>query len=409
MRKLLRFIGIALLLLLVAAGGLAAYVAITGIPKYPPGKIERRVEITPEKVDRGRKIAHLTCVSCHQNPTTLKLTGKKIVDAPREFGAIVSKNITKDPVHGIGAWTDGELIYFLRTGIHRTGQYVPPYMPKFPLLSDDDLESVVAFLRSDDPLMAPETEAPPGATRPSFLTKALSHTVFKPLPYPKDRITMPPPSDRVAYGFYLSSSLGCFACHSADFKTMNELEPEKSKGYFGGGNEMLDQSGETVATANITFDEETGIGRWSEEDFDRAVRTGVRPDRSVLYFPMVPMPELTREDTAALYAYLATVPKLVHAVPRPAPKAVAADASEGKKLYYKYGCPSCHGDHGVGIGDLRKAVEHYPTDAQLVAWIKNPSSFKPGTKMPTWDGVISEADYAPLLAYVKELGTSSSQ
>jgi cytochrome c2 len=407
MRKALRILGIAVLLLIVAVGAFAAYVAITGIPRYPPGKIEARVEITPEKVERGRKFANLSCVSCHQDPTTMRLTGKHVADAPKQFGVVFSKNITQDPVHGIGAWTDGELLYFLRTGIHRTGQYVPPYMPKFPLLSDDDIESIVAFLRSDDPLLAASAQAPPGKTRPSFLTKALSHTVFKPLPYPKDRITMPSPADRVAYGRYLSSSLGCFACHSADFKTVNELEPEKSGGFFGGGNPMLDQSGETVVTPNITFDEETGIGRWSEEDFDRALRTGVGPNRRVLYFPMVPMPDLTREDTAALYAYLATVPKRVHAVPRPAPRAVAADASEGKKLYYKYGCPSCHGDHGVGIGDLRKAVEHYPTDAQLVAWIKNPSSFKPGTKMPTWDGVIAEGDYPPLIAYVKELGRAS--
>jgi mono/diheme cytochrome c family protein len=404
MRKVLRFVGLLLLLLVVAAGAFLAYVAVTGIPKYPTVRIDRRVEITPEKVERGRKLASLTCISCHQDPTTGKLTGKLLVDAPKEFGPIYSKNITHDPAHGIGGWTDGELLYFLRTGVHRTGQYVPPYMPKLPLLSDDDLESIVAFVRSDDPLMAASTADPPGQTRPSFLTKVLSHTVFKPLPYPKERIQAPAAADRVAYGRYLSSAIGCFACHSADFKTMNELEPEKSAGYFGGGNAMLDQSGQTVVTANITFDEATGIGRWSDEDFDRAIRTGVRPDRRVLSFPMVPMPELTREDTAALYAYLATVPKLVHAVARPAPRAVAADSSDGKKLYYKYGCPSCHGDHGVGIGDLRKAAEHYPTDSQLVAWIKNPSSFKPGTKMPTWDGVISETDYPALIAYVKELG-----
>src|SRR5262245_8869481 len=255
MRKVLRFVGILLLLLLVAVGAFLAYVAVTGIPKYPPGRIERKVEITPEKVERGRKWASLTCISCHQNPTTGKPTGKELVDAPRQFGVIFSKNITKDPVHGIGSWTDGELIYFLRTGVHRTGQYVPPYMAKFPHLSDDDIESIVAFLRSDDPLMAPSAEDPPGQTHPSFLTKALSHVVFKPLPYPKERLVQPDPGDRVAYGRYLSSAIGCFACHSEDFKTMNELEPEKSKGFFGGGNAMLDQTGQTVMTANITFDE----------------------------------------------------------------------------------------------------------------------------------------------------------
>jgi mono/diheme cytochrome c family protein len=404
MRKTLRILGLLLLGVIVAAGAFAAYVAATGIPKYPPGRIDRRVEITPEKVEHGRKIASVSCFNCHQNPTTRQLTGKQLDDAPKQFGPIFSKNITKDPTHGIGTWTDGELIYLLRTGVDRHGQYLPPYMPKLPLMSDDDLESVIAFLRSDDPLVAPVAVDPPGVTRPSFLTKALSHTVFKPLPFPRERIGMPSPSDRLAYGRYLSSSIGCYGCHSADFKTMDELEPEKTKGYYGGGNALLDQRGEIVRTANLTFDDATGIGKWSEEDFDRALRFGVRPDRTVILYPMVPMPEFSREDTAALYAYLKTVPKRVHAVSRSARAAVAADASEGKKLYYRYGCPACHGDNGVGIGDLRKAAEHYPTDAQLVAWIKNPSSFKPGTKMPTWDGVIAETEYPALIAYVKELG-----
>jgi mono/diheme cytochrome c family protein len=404
MRKLLRILGYTLVVIVVGLGAFLAYVAATGIPKYPPGKVDRKVEVTPERVARGRKVASLTCFNCHENPTTGRLTGKQLVDAPKQFGPIFSKNITKDTVHGIGTWTDGELIYLLRTGIDRHGQYLPPYMPKLPLMSDDELESVIAFLRSDDPLVTPTPEDPPGVTQPSFLTKVLTHTVFKPLPYPKERVGMPPRGDLVAYGRYLSDSIGCFGCHSADFKTINELEPEKEKGFYGGGNAMLDQRGETIRTANLTFDDATGIGRWSEADFDRALRTGVRPDRTVLLYPMVPMPELTPEDTAALYAYLATVPKIVHAVPRPVRAPVAADASEGKKLYYRYGCPACHGDNGVGVGDLRRAAAHYPTDDQLVAWIKNPSSFKPGTKMPTWDGVIAEADYPALIAYVKELG-----
>lgn len=276
-------------------------------------------------------------------------------------------------------------------------------MPKLPLMSDEDLESVIAFLRSDDPAVAAAAEDPPGVTQPSFLTKLLTHTVFRPIPFPTQRIGMPGPADRVAYGRYLANSIGCYGCHSADFKTMDELVPEKTKGFYGGGNALLDQRGETILTANLTSDEQTGIGRWSEEEFDRALRFGVRPDRTVLLYPMMPMPEFSREDTAALYAYLKTVPKISHAVPRTTTAAVAG-ASDGKRLYYRYGCPSCHGDHGVGVGDLRKASAHYPTDDQLIAWIKNPSSFKPGTKMPTWDGVIAEADYPALIAYVKELG-----
>jgi cytochrome c2 len=119
---------------------------------------------------------------------------------------------------------------------------------------------------------------------------------------------------------------------------------------------------------------------------------------------MTPIPELTEEDAAALYAYLKTVPRIRNAVARTEHRAAGADASEGKKLYYRYGCTSCHGEKGVGIADLRQAAQHYPTDAQLEAWVKNPSAFKPGTRMPTWDGVIPESDFPALIAYVKELG-----
>jgi mono/diheme cytochrome c family protein len=406
MKKALLVLGLAALVVVLGAGGFLLYVSMTGIPRYEPGHLQVKVDVTPEKVARGRKYVGLLCASCHMDPTTRKLTGKRMADSPPEFGLIFSKNITRDPTVGIGSWTDGELIYFLRTGVHKSGQYVPPYMVKLPHLSDDDLEGIVAFLRSDDPLVAPTTEHVLGTTQPSFLTKFLSHTVFKPLPFPKQRITAPPASDKVAYGRYLSDSLGCFSCHSADFKTMKELEPEKSAGYMGGGNPLRDQTGAIIRSANITPDEETGIGKWSEADFTRAVRDGVRPDKRVLLYPMEMEPELTEEDTAALYAYLKTVPKLKNAVPRAEHTAVA-DASEGKKLYYKYGCVACHGETGAALADLRQAAQHYPNDKDLIAWIRNPQLVKPGVKMPTWEGIIPDNEYPVLVAYVKELGKQS--
>jgi len=407
MKKAVKFVGYAILAIAVIVGGIAAYVAIIGIPSYSPGHVTLQVNVTPEKVEHGRKYMTLLCATCHMDPTTGRLTGKRIVDMPAQFGSAYSKNITQDRVHGIGNWTDGEIAFFLRTGIDRRGQYVPPWMPKFPHMSDDDLESVIAFLRSNDPLVAAVPVAPPGVSHPSFLAKLLSYVVFKPLPYPQARITAPPTSDKVAYGRYLSSVIGCYGCHSADFKTMNELEPEKSAGYMGGGNAMPDQAGQIVPTANITFDE-TGINRWTEADFTRAVRTGVTPSRTVLAYPMVPMPELTETDTAALYAYLRTVPKISHRVARVERRPAPTDA-DGNTLYHKYGCPSCHGEHGVGIGDLRHATEHYPTDPQLEAWIRDAPAIKPGTKMPTWNGVIRESDYAPLMQYVKELGRAAGE
>jgi mono/diheme cytochrome c family protein len=123
----------------------------------------------------------------------------------------------------------------------------------------------------------------------------------------------------------------------------------------------------------------------------------------VLVYPMVPFPELSEDDVQAIYAYLRTVPPIHNNVPRP-PANTVSGASAGKAAYYRYSCNSCHGDTGIGLFDLRKGATDYPTDDSLIAYIRHPEVRKPGVKMPTWDGVIAEEDYAPLAAYVRSLG-----
>ena len=403
MRKALKIGGIVVLALVALVGAFAGFVAVRGIPTYEPGHLKLRVESTPARVERGRKFAKLLCAECHMDPTTRQLTGKRMADAPAEFGPIVSGNITRDREHGIGSWTDGELVYLLRTGIRRDGQYIPPYMAKLPHMADEDVFSIIAFLRSDDPLVAPAAVDPPGKTQPSFLTKFLSTVAFKPLSYPRAPIARPDETDKIRYGRYLTVNLDCWTCHSADFKTMNTMEPEKTPGYLGGGNALLDFGQREVRSANLTFDAETGIGRWSEADFVRAVRDGVRPNGRMVMYPMEPLPELTPEDVSAMYAYLKTVPKLRNAVARATPPQVN-DGAPGKRLYYQYGCYGCHGDNGVGVADLRQAGQRYPNDAALIAWIKNAPSQRPGTHMPKWEGIVKEEEFAPLAAYVRELG-----
>jgi mono/diheme cytochrome c family protein len=406
MKRVLKWLGGLIGLVALAAGGFALYIEIDGIPRYSVEKIDLKVEPTPARIARGKKLATLLCAGCHMNPSTHQLTGKHMDDGPKQFGQIYSKNITQSRTHGIGAWTDGEIAYLIRTGVARDGRYLPPWMVKLPHISDEDLASILAFLRSDDPLVAAVDVDPPGVSRPTFLTKLLCHVAFKKLPYPTHEIAAPPLSDKVAHGRYLVAALDCYGCHSADFASMNIPEPEKSVGYFGGGNQLNDLRGRPIWSANLTPDDETGIGKWSESDFLRAIRKGFRPDNTPLRLPMGPMVELDEEEARAIYAYLRTVPKIHNAVPRQLAEA-PANASEGKRLYYKYACVSCHGENGVGVGDLRQAAQHYPTPDALKAWIKNAPSIKPDTKMPAWEGVIAEADYDPLMTYVKELGTAN--
>ena len=93
--------------------------------------------------------------------------------------------------------------------------------------------------------------------------------------------------------------------------------PEKSVGFFGGGNEMYNQEGKKLLTLNITMDESTGIGSWTEEQFIKAVKTGIIPTGGLaLRFPMQPYSNLSDQEVKAIYAYLKTVPKLNHKVDR---------------------------------------------------------------------------------------------
>lgn len=88
-------------------------------------------------------------------------------------------------------------------------------------------------------------------------------------------------------------------------------------------------------------------------------------------------------------------------------KALKAERELGAKLYEKYSCKSCHGDKGKAQGDLTRAYSKY-TDAQLKAYIKDPNKFN-NYKMPVFGDIIPDADYKPLLAYIKWLGREAAK
>ena len=187
------------------------------------------------------------------------------------------------------------------------------------------------------------------------------------------------------------------------------MEPEKSEGYMGGGYKMRDRLGHTRYSANLTRDAETGIGAWTEEQFRRALKVGIRPDGRPLRPPMSPRPLLSDDEVSALWAYLRSLPPIRNDVPESDLIVAPMTADAGQKVYYKYGCNSCHGDTGKGLYDLRKGLDKYETDETLIAYIKHPERTKPGVKMPTWDGVIEEGEYAPLARFVRSLAATAAE
>ncbi len=151
-KRIAMILGGLLLLLVIAGGAFAGYVARDFPVRYPTQTIDLKVDSTPARVARGKNIAQALCAGCHYDQKTGGLTGHHMVEAPDEFGELWSHNITGDPGEGIGSYTDGELAFLLRTGIERNGVYPGPFMAH-PHASDEDILSVIAFLRSDDPLV----------------------------------------------------------------------------------------------------------------------------------------------------------------------------------------------------------------------------------------------------------------
>src|SRR5215469_8534712 len=135
---------------------------------------------------------------------------------------------------------------------------------------------------------------------------------------------------QVERGRYLAVVGDCAGCHT------------KPGGQdFAGGLPIPTPFGNVVAP-NITPDQETGIGNWSDDDFVRAVTQGVRNDGAYLY-PAMPYPHYTkvnRDDVLAIRAYLATVPAVsnnVVADQLPFPLSVRGDMLGWNKLYFKPG------------------------------------------------------------------------
>lgn len=73
----------------------------------------------------------------------------------------------------------------------------------------------------------------------------------------------------------------------------------------------------TIHSTNITADPDTGIGRWTVEQFQQAMRHGVRPNGEHLYpvFPYTAYTKVSDDDVAAIFAYLRSLPPITQETP----------------------------------------------------------------------------------------------
>jgi mono/diheme cytochrome c family protein len=306
--KILKFLGLLILLVVVLALGVLAWAFQTANARYNqhwtaheatfpiPFPLDStvlaggnsRATAEARAVERGEHLvqSRLGCMSCHG----ADFGGGVIIDVP-PVGYWAAPNLTA----GRGSVTNGFSAHdwdlAVRHGIRHTGTSSTMPCREFEGLSDHELSDVVAYIRSRPPvdrIIRPVRLGPVfafmAATDPNALPAfTIDHQAAHAVEPPAAEVSL-------AFGEHLVAT--CRGCHN----------PKLSGGKMQGDPNM-------PIVANLTPDA-TGLRSWTEADFIRAMREGRRPDGSAIAeaMPWKAYARMTDVELRALWLYLRSVP-----------------------------------------------------------------------------------------------------
>ena len=242
------------------------------------------VEATAEKLARGEHIAGFMCAACHTIDGELPLSGAEnlLADIPIPLGSAMPPNLT--PGGRIDEWSDGELIRAIREGTDPDGhRLVIMSAQTFRVFSQEDLESIVSYLRSQPEVttdIEPEQQLSPVA----MVMTTLGMLPVRELP---DAEIPPavPVGPTVEYGAYIAGFTDCAICHGDDLS---------------GGTSAILPQGPNLVT----------VKSWTAEQFITTMRTGESPTRGSLDPDEMPGEEFGKLDDVeltAVYEYIKSV------------------------------------------------------------------------------------------------------
>jgi mono/diheme cytochrome c family protein len=250
------------------------------------------------------------CASCHATPKQRdrrRLGGGLALNTA--FGTFKVPNISSDPAHGIGAWSEEAFVNAVLRGIGRKGEHLYPAFPytSYQRMALDDVRDLYAFLRTlpPDPRPSEPHELPfPFGIRQGIGLWKLLYLDGK--PFTPD----PARSAELNRGAYLVEGPGhCAECHSP----RDAFGGIDGKRRFAGG---PDAEGKGWVP-NITPHSD-GLAKWSADDIAHLLESGLTPDADSVGSGMADVvrgtAKLSGADRAAIAAYLKALP------PRPGRK-----------------------------------------------------------------------------------------
>jgi len=264
-------------------------------------------ERTIARIERGKYLTEsvLQCFACHSERDWSK-PGAPIIENKKGAGAIfleeegyrmVAPNITPDKESGAGNWTDDMIGRAIREGIGHDGRALGGAMWFWALsvLSDEDLASVVVYLRTIPPV------------KNKLLKRKVSlelQRAYVNRPFPIYSPVLSPDMDNeIERGKYFVKVADCSGCHTA-------WEAPVTPGFFGGGN-FIERQNDSAFSSNITLDQ-SGIF-YDENVFIQVMRTGKSGSLSGV-MPWIVFKNMTDYDLIAIYKFLKTLRPVRHYV-----------------------------------------------------------------------------------------------
>lgn len=366
-----------------------------------------------DAISRGEYLARAAdCVACHTSEFSKPFAGGRAFSTP--FGTLYSTNITADQQHGIGSWSDEEFLKAVREGVARKGNLYPamPYT-SYAAMSRADVLAIKSYLHSLPPVnQANQVNGIGFPFNQRWSLKFWNLIFFNERRYQVDAAKSP----EWNRGAYLTNALGhCGECH-----TPRNLGFAVSESRSFSGTQI-----EGWLAPNLTSDQASGLGGWTDQQLLSYLKTGHAPGRSSASGPMAEVIQhslqyLTNPDLRSMVVYLRSLPSRAGAAPNVAllPKSVtdsnsslpasnAMTSDVGLKLF-SGDCAGCHMWTGRGrqsrYADLAgtRSVND-PAGSSVVQAILDGTEITVGgerSEMPGFRAKYSDAEVAALANYV---------